>query len=399
MTAITCASCGAVVDDAWSVCPACGSDPRIGTPQAAAAAEALGAPVDEAAPQPAFADQAGAPYAPAPLKKARRRTARLRRSAPGEAQIGTTTGPPATEGPGATGRLPIARAALLLIVILFLVALVASGVYAAMRDAWTDVVYVVFAVVIFAVILLGDRRRKRRKAERAAAAAAQSAAGPVPAGQREHAKRTPSLLRTILRLLGTLVVLSLAAVGCWAELSGGEIDEHSHEYNQLSDQVTDLQAETVYLQGKLQRSFTPETLRPLMTRDADGVKLGHPSREELAAILPMLKEARGIVAERNERLASLAVLWDKMLRLDTGEPRNTYCRQSKQIEELDRQMGVVLDQYFAKLEEAGNQAPLTPPDASRIEQEISALLARLDAMQPRYDELVRAAWKYYNEEL
>lgn len=35
MAAIACEGCGAVVDDSWSVCPACGADPRIGAGEAA----------------------------------------------------------------------------------------------------------------------------------------------------------------------------------------------------------------------------------------------------------------------------------------------------------------------------------------------------------------------------
>ena len=48
-----------------------------------------------------------------------------------------------------------------------------------------------------------------------------------------------------------------------------------------------------------------------------------------------------------------------MARLDTGEARTTYSGQQKKLDELSGQMGVLLDQYFTKLEEAGNRAPLS----------------------------------------
>lgn len=65
MSVISCQSCGATVDDAWSVCPQCGSDPRLGVPEVPAPGEepAFGpAPAPAYMPEPASVPEpAGAP--------------------------------------------------------------------------------------------------------------------------------------------------------------------------------------------------------------------------------------------------------------------------------------------------------------------------------------------------
>lgn len=68
MTVVECKNCGATVDDAWSVCPSCGSVPSIDPAEASAYAtafeEAEGVTVQSAA-----AEGARAPHAPPPTTR------------------------------------------------------------------------------------------------------------------------------------------------------------------------------------------------------------------------------------------------------------------------------------------------------------------------------------------
>ena len=132
---------------------------------------------------------------------------------------------------------------------------------------------------------------------------------------------------------------------------------------------------------------------------AGEVRLSDPSAQELAALLRVMKEARTLVAEKAKDFASLSALWDGMSALDTGEARTTYCGQQKKLVELDGQMAVFLDQYFARLEEAGNRSALSRAEAKRLEGEISDLFAQLGQLQLRWNEQARASEQYYDENL
>jgi hypothetical protein len=200
------------------------------------------------------------------------------------------------------------------------------------------------------------------------------------------------------QLLSVLVVIIISVVVFYFSSQNGD-SEKADEYNRLSAEVVALRDQTDALEGELNRLFENGVLEPLITWPAGEVELGDPSPEEVAALLPVLKEARALVAEKNRDYASLAALWDKMAALDTGEARTTYSGQQKQLEELDGQMGVLLDQYFGKLEEAGNQAPLSQAEARRLERDIADLFAQLDRLRSRWNEQARASEQYYDENL
>jgi hypothetical protein len=197
-------------------------------------------------------------------------------------------------------------------------------------------------------------------------------------------------------LLSVLVVIIISVVVFYFSSQNGD-SEKADDYNRLSAEVTALRDQTDALEAELNRLFANGALEPLITWPAGEVELGDPSPEEVAKLLPVLKEARALVAEKTRDYASLAALWDKMAALDTGEARTTYCGQQKQLEELDGQMGVILDQYFGKLEEAGDQAPLSQAEARRLERDISDLFAQLDRLRSRWNEQARASEQYYND--
>jgi hypothetical protein len=86
-----------------------------------------------------------------------------------------------------------------------------------------------------------------------------------------------------------------------------------------------------------------------------------------------------------------------MARLESGEERDEYARQQRRLTVLDRQIGGLTLEYFGTLVEACEIAPLSREQERRLGQESSDLLAQIEPLQSRYDELYRASEQYYNE--
>jgi hypothetical protein len=359
MAVVACEECGAVVDDAWSVCPACGA--LIGMESAGAAAETHVLEEAEGAEDPAsaVAERANGSRRPADAEPRAItpfwRVDGLLEEYPFLLDFLTSyrclSGLARPEGRRRAGRLTLERVAK------------RSGVPIGQ--------------------LMGD-----------IAAEVQ-----VATGTRPPVVDLPEQTRTRFPtgpLVSALIVIIIGVVFFSFDSRNGD-SEKADEYNRLSAQVIALRDQTDALEGELNRLFANGVLEPLITWPAGEVRLSDPSPKEAAALLPVLKEARTLLAEKNRDFASLAALWDKMAALDTGEARTTYCGQQKKLEEIDGQMGVLLDQYFAKLEEAVVQAPLSRAERKKLEEEISELFAQLGRLRSRLDERARASEQYYNE--
>ena len=86
-----------------------------------------------------------------------------------------------------------------------------------------------------------------------------------------------------------------------------------------------------------------------------------------------------------------------MARLDSGEERDEYARQQKELALLDRRIGDLTVEYFGTLAEACEQAPLSPAQEKEYGQRLSANLAQTEPLQSRYQELSWASEQYYNQ--
>lgn len=305
----------------------------------------------------------------------------------------TKTRTPAAGRSEQAGRRSLVRRVLRVLLILwiavFAVALIGSGAWAAMRGDWEDVFYVACAFLMFAWVFDEDRRRKIAKRMTAASAeATKTPAEEEPSPMGWFPPKSP---------LGWVAV-PLAALLIFVGVPD-EGSEKADEYNRLSAQVTALREKTAAAEGELDRMFEGDVLEPLISWPAGEVELGDPSAEEAAALLPVLKQARVLAAEKHEDHASTAALWDQMARLDTDAADTAYCGQQRRLEELGAQMSVLLVQCFAKLEESCTRAPLSQAEADVLEEEISDLLARHDQLRQRFAELLRASQQYYDEKL